>query len=254
MIAATASSQKRSFIHSWKNDFPWLAYDDTLQKAFRSACREAYGVLNIKVPTGSVNNNRVFSSLAKEGFSSWHKACDRFKNHERTDVHRQAVSSVFNRKSTNVVSMLSNQLSKDQQDARFCLLKIFETVRFLAVQGLPLRGNIEQNSNFIQTLLLRSIDNPILSNWMQRSKYRWVSHEIMDEILYMLSLQVQRILVANISKQHFYAMMSDETTDSSRKEQMSLTLGQLTMNLPFLKRFLAFMMYHQPIRKLYSTL
>lgn len=196
--------------------------------------------MNIKVPSGSVNNNRVYSSFVKDGFSNWNKARDRFKSHEKTDVHRQALTSVCNQKTTNVSCMISNQLSKERQDARFCLLKIFETIRFLAVQGLPLRGNIEENSNFIQALRLRSIDNSILLNWMQRSKYRWVSHDMMDEILSMMSLHVQRILVANISKQHFYAIMSDETTDSSRKEQMSLNFRTVDENLAIHENFLGF--------------
>lgn len=88
----------------------------------------------------------------KDGFSNWEKARERFEAHERTDVYRQAVSSIYNQKKTDVSCMISNQLTKEKGEARFCLIKIFESIRFLAVQELPIRGHTEFNSNLIQLL------------------------------------------------------------------------------------------------------
>lgn len=49
-----------------------------------------------------------------------------------------------------------------------------------------------------------------------------------------------RILVDNISKQAFYAIMSNETTDSSRKEQMSLNFRTYDDELTTSESFLGF--------------
>lgn len=51
----------------------------------------------------------------------------------------------------------------------------------------------------------------------------------MDEMLNLMSLQVQRQLLSEISKQPFYAVMSDETTDISSKEQMSVQMPSRDM-------------------------
>lgn len=142
--------------------------------------------------------------------------------------------------------MVSDQNAQARIDARFCLFKIFETVKFLAMQGLPLRGHTEIRSNFITLLHLRATDCPLLKTWLESSKkYKWTSHDIIDEMLTLMSLKVQRQLVSGISKPPFYAMMSDETTDISRKEQMSVNFRHVDEALVIHETFLGF--YDTPL-------
>lgn len=136
--------------------------------------------------------------------------------------------------------MLSSQLMKDKKDARCCLMKIFQSIRFLAVQGIPLRGRKEENSNFVQLLHLRSLDQPLLNAWMGRSKYKWISHEIVTEILTIMAMSVRRKLLTEIRNQPFYAIMADETTDVSRKEQMSINFRYVDECLAVHESFLGF--------------
>ena len=58
----------------------------------------------------------------------------------------------------NIAEALSSQTQKKRLDRRKCFLKIVANVRFLAHQGLPLRGHGDQecDSNFMQLLKLRS--------------------------------------------------------------------------------------------------
>lgn len=233
-----STSQTRHFLPRWTERFEWLSFNDTLQKVFCSVCTESFTVLNIKLPTG-VTHQRCYDSFVKDGFSNWNKALDRFKRHEKTTMHRIAVTSV-SRKQTNVSHMISKQLAQEKADARICLDKIFGTIRFLAVQGLPLRGNEEKNSSFIQLLRLRSEDQPLLKSWLERSAYRWLSHDIINEILTLMSIHVQRILLSEIHEQPFYAIMCDETTDASRKEQMSINVRYVDEELSVHETFLGF--------------
>lgn len=119
-------------------------------------------------------------------------------------------------------------------------MKIVETVRFLATQGIPLRGHDEEKSNFLQLLSLRSKDIPLLKSWLERSSYKWISHDIMDEILQLLSRTVQKMKLEQILSVPFYAIMADETTDESHKEQMSINFRTVDECLQIHEDFLGF--------------
>lgn len=144
------------------------------------------------------------------------------------------------RQGVNVGSLISSGYAQARLEARICLQKIVESIRYLAVQGIPLRGHTEEQSNFIQLLKLRSSDNTLLKSWLERSKYRWISQDIINEILTLLSLNVQRKLLQRISSQPFYAVISDETTDISRQEQMSMNFRIVDENLEIEEIFMGF--------------
>lgn len=223
LFSIIAASSKRNFLPKWSTEFTWLLYSDLKAKAFCSVCTEAYNVLKIKVPDDGAYDQKSYNSFVKDGFSNWKHALDTFRSHERGSVHRKAVSSIVShKKGQDVAKMISAKFVQEKKDARVCLLKIIESIRFLAVQGLALRGHTEDNSNFIQLLQLRSLDNPLLKSWMERSRYKWMSHDIINEILSLLSLNLLKSLICEVSKAQFYGIMGDETTDISRKEQMSI--------------------------------
>ena len=92
---------------------------------------------------------QVEATFLVEGFTNWKKATEKFAKHEKSDFHRicfQAVSSTVD-----VGDMLNQQAATEKQQNRDCLLKILSTMRFLARQGLALRGDgDESNSNLHQ--------------------------------------------------------------------------------------------------------
>ena len=62
--------------------------------------------------------------------------------------------------SRSVSTQLSNQLASEQKCARVCLEAIFSSIRYLARQGLALRGHESNEGNFKQLLSLRALDVP----------------------------------------------------------------------------------------------
>ncbi len=48
------------------------------------------------------------------------------------------------------------------------LLKIISSVRFLARQGLPLRGDGKEDGNFMQVLKLKGEDDPLINDWLEK--------------------------------------------------------------------------------------
>ena len=75
---------------------------------------------------------------------------------------------------------LANQKAKDRQ----MFLQILSSLKFLARQGLPLRGDKDKkDGNFIQILKMKSEDNPAITDWLLRTHPKHTSHQIQDEIL-----------------------------------------------------------------------
>ena len=117
----------------------------------------------------SGNKDDVFS---KTGFDNWKKALERFKKHQNTTSHRDAVDLVVKIPSTtkDVGEMLSTSLASQKAESRKMLLTILSSIRYLGQQGLALRGCYkiaddsdmggETDSNFIQLLRTRAEDNP----------------------------------------------------------------------------------------------
>ena len=99
-------------------------------------------------------------------------------------------------------------------------MKILQNIKFLARQGLALRGRDDDcNSNFMQLYHLRAIGNPELQIWLQkRAPYKSVT--IQNEILQTMALQVLEDVASSLQSSDFFSVLADETADASNKEQL----------------------------------
>ena len=68
-------------------------------------------------------------------------------------------------------------------------------IRYLARQGIALRGHNEENSNFIQLLNLRAEDNDNLKEWLLRKSKKYMSPIIKNEILKDMALTILHDIV-----------------------------------------------------------
>ena len=77
--------QNRSFNTRWYRDHRWISFCTSQEKVFCFYCRKAAheGLL----PSGS----RIDSSLIMIGFGNWKKAKYKFKAHEKSKTHRDAL-------------------------------------------------------------------------------------------------------------------------------------------------------------------
>ena len=89
----------------------------------------------------------------KTGFSSWNKALEKFRDHEKHKDHVVAVANkIHAEKSLPIEAQLSSQIALDQEKARNSLVIIFSAVKFLARQNLAIRGHQDHESNMMQLL------------------------------------------------------------------------------------------------------
>ena len=65
-------------------------------------------------------------------------------------------------KQPTITAQLNSQAKREQKENRDMLLKQLSSLRYLARQGLAIRGHSEKEGNLMQLLLLDSEDNPQL--------------------------------------------------------------------------------------------
>lgn len=204
---------------TWYKEFPWISVCSSTLKIYCSIYRDAKS-------KGMITFSRNYKpAFVENGFQNLKKARERFRDHESSSMHAEAVMKLGAAKSdsSGVGALLSKQLQNQQKDHRMMLMKLLGALRYLTRQGLPLRGHHEDNDSFegnlYQLLLLQSEDCPGMESWLRHREY--ISPEITNELITMMGQFILRSLLADIRMALWFSILADEATDVSRHEQMS---------------------------------
>ena len=76
-------------------------------------------------------------------------------------------------------------------------MALFTTIKFLARQGIALRGHKSHSGNYMQLLQVRSHDKPELKHWLTRAT-KYTSPETQNEMLLMLNHAILRNIICNV--------------------------------------------------------
>ena len=161
-----------------------------------------------------------------KGFSNWKDGTVSFKKHALSKAHQEATDKVITLPQTthDIGEQLSRAHMIEKQKARDMLYLILSSVRFLARQGLALRGDhSSEESNLTQLLLLRSCSNPEMLQWLAKHSNKHVSPENQNEMPEIMAHQVLSKILEAMNQSPFLTLMVDETTDVSNKEQLTHT-------------------------------
>ena len=124
-----------------------------------------------------------------------------------------------------VGELLSKAHQEEKATNRKMLLKILQCIRFLARQGLPLRGHGgDSDGNLNQLLQLQCIDCLELSVWLRKKTDKYTSHDIQNEIMRIMAMHILRQICVNIRENGWYTLMADECTDISNREQFTICI------------------------------
>ena len=204
------------FQSTWYDEYKWLTYCVTCNKAYCYYCRTA-------VSKGLI----TFSKKGKDtfvhtGFDNWKKAKEQFKEHEQCQVHMEVCMKLEFLHQPSIATRLSSQLLESQARRRKMLLKELSSIRYLARQGLAFRGHKENDGNLYQLLKLRADDVDGLELWLSDGQY--LSHDIVNELLEMMAHQLLRGLLQVIREAEWFALIADETRDISGMEQLAISI------------------------------
>ena len=135
-------------------------------------------------------------------------------------------------------AQLSRQYAKEMENNQVMLTKILSSVKFLARQGLALRGDgDESNGNFLQLLTFLDDDGTV-NDWLKRKQNRYTSHEIQNELLKIMAHHVLRRVADSLQRSPFLTIMIDETTDVSNQEQVTVVMRRVNEELEVYEEFL----------------
>ena len=197
---------RRSFQAQWFAKWPWLHYDSARDLAFCHTCVSAVASGKLSLWAGNVKDSAFLST----GFSNWKDGTVSFSHHTESTTHKTAVELVIMLPNTtgDVGELLSAALAAEKQSNRKCLVTIAESIRFLARQALALRGDgDEHDGNLMQLLRLRAQDQPQLLTWLEKKKDKYVSPQIQNEILGVISTTVLKEIASAIRHAHYFTIM-----------------------------------------------
>ena len=173
-------------------------------------------------------SKKAEAAFSKVGFKNWKDATRCFRKHEMSHTHREAsLKWAHYSKSLSIATQLSYQVHSEQLVAQKCLLKLISSLRFLARQGLAIRGHDEAQGNFLQLLQLRSDDFSDLCAWLKR-RDNWLSHDTQNECLEIMAHTLLRTVLDAVKLNTFSTVIVDEATDISFKEKVSLCLRHVS--------------------------
>ena len=208
----------RSFQPSWFDKCPWLDYTENEDDALCFTCAQAN---QQKMLQWSSNSDLAFIS---KRFTNWKDATVKFGIHASSKCHKEAVLKMVTLPSStkNVAESLSAQLKRENLERRQCFLKVLLNIRFLARQGLPLRGHggHESDSNFVQLMKLRGEDDSRMTGWLEKKTNKYTAPNMKNEMVKTMALLVLLQVLESICSAPFLTIMVDETTDVPNKEQV----------------------------------
>ena len=124
------------------------------------------------------------------------------------------------------------------------LLKIISCIRYLARQGLALRGGGDEDGNFMQLLKVKEEDDPAVLEWLKQKSNKYTTHEIQNDLVKVMARHVLINVSSCFQESRFLTVMMDETTDVSNNEQTVIVLRWVSEQLEIHKEFTG--LYHVP--------
>lgn len=219
------------FQKHWFQEFPWLHFDASVNGVLCFICGSAsrQGLATLaKCKKDSFTNT---------GFRNWKNAREKFGKHQNTTAHHLAVNDLQAQKQSTVTAQISSKARGDQLLAQNALLCIISSVRYLAQQGLALRGKEGDDGNLIQLLELRASDNGDIQQWLKK-KTTFTNPQLQNEMLEIFSHAILRRLCEDINRSIQFGIVVDGTQDIQGNEQESICVRYVTEDLEVKEDFL----------------
>ncbi|XP_058902751.1 zinc finger MYM-type protein 1 isoform X2 [Kogia breviceps] len=189
-------------------------------------------------------------SFAAQGISSWKKTLEKFRKHEKSEMHSKSLQfwREYQFCDEAVNDSLSNHSKQIEGNKKYLKL-IIENILFLGKQCLLLRGNDQSVSsvnkgNFLELLEIRAKDKGEEIFRLTNSQVDFYnSTQIQNDIIEIIKTEMLQDIVNEINVSSAFSIICDETTDSATKGQFSICVRypQKTSKAILIKeRFLGF--------------
>lgn len=206
----------RSFNSGWFEKFTWLHYCESTDAEFCWYCM---------MHAFELKSSKRDVAFITRGFRNWRHATEAFRKHEHSDGHKEAIEvHLLPQQCHDISEVMQKNLREEKQLNRDMLIIILRSVKYLARQGLALRGHSSTEGNFFQLMKLQGETDSNLRLWLQKKHDKYISGEIQNEILRVMAHDILRKIANSIHENTYYTLMADEVTDSSNREQFVVCL------------------------------
>ena len=212
----------RRFQPNRKDSFPWIVYNASRDVITSEAC--SWAVKNNKTSPAAKLALEGQSTAWISGFNAWRRGRAALSKHQNSQHHKECMNvrcTLLGKNNTNVLDQLISARRATAASNLKALRGIFNAVLLCGRQGLTLRGQTDESSNFRQIINVIAKHDGNMQVWLTRQNtYKWLCHDIMNEILEMTSHAVLRDLVKEVQVAKYFFIICDETTDVSTTEQL----------------------------------
>ncbi|XP_050512012.1 zinc finger MYM-type protein 1-like [Diabrotica virgifera virgifera] len=173
----------------------------------------------------------------KTGFSLWNKSKERLDEHERSNDHIDNLKMYMTRllKQGRVDVELEKEISTAKEYWMKVLERIISVIKFLATRELAFRGTHERisekrNGDYLGLLELLSEYDPFLKDHINKranlgkGKTSYLSKDICNELLNILSNRVIDEIVRQIKANKYCSISVDSTPDITHHDQLTVIL------------------------------
>ena len=132
--------KRRCFNTSWFDEYCWLAYSTSQNGAYCKVC-------------SLFCDSSKADKLVKSPLTFWTTATQKFKKHEKSEVHKNAslladnFLKVMKSKQKPISEQLNEAVASQVRKNRMKLKPIIEIILFCGRQNIPLRGHRESSSS-----------------------------------------------------------------------------------------------------------
>lgn len=228
----------RMFRHQWYTRFPWLEYSVEKQSAFCFQCRLfALG----QGMSAAVDGGQIDTAFTSTGFNNWKKALEKKRGlvqHSDSICHAnafKAYSDFISGKSVDIqlsqekerrVTLRQQAIHRNRQT----LGRIFDVIRFIVRLSLPFRSHDETDSSMNRGVFLELVKylaangDCILAEHLNDSAANatYMSPTSQNEMINIIGQNIQRKVARQAKDSEVFAVLMDETTDVSHKEQVAV--------------------------------
>ena len=226
------NKKRRTFQPSWQDRFPWLAYSKKLDSVFCLPC-----VL-------FAASGQHLGQLYYQPFNNWTKSTAEITRHESQKAHETVRFADFERTASgekaDVATQLSSEHQRQAEENMTRLCSVISTVMFLGRQNIPLRGHRHEASkdrralsgnpgNFMALMNFRAEagDAHATGSLYQARGGKYVTYcgsRIQNDVIQCCGDEIRDLRVKAINQSPFFAILADEASGCSNKEQMPLVV------------------------------
>jgi len=185
---------------------------------------------------GSDHKKKTQSPFVSTGFSNWKKS-NKIVLHENSLEHQSATTKwlVRSNTKTSVNKEMCRQISAERDYWIQVFKRITTVVKFLAIRGLPLRGDhevfgVNNNGNYLGLLELIADFDPFLKTHIElygnkgKGNPSYLSKTICNEIVNLMKNDLVNFMVEEVKQAKYFSIIMDSTPDLAKIDQMAIVL------------------------------